>query len=352
MEEVCRGSNYRTYKKNDGGYRTKIYNQPINYFDERTKSYRRYENQLIKTKRCEGEIDFNGYENTSGDFCVRFAEQISDGVIFTVKKGKYSVSLLPYHQVMSQSEIINDESGQKLIFKEYIRGVDLEYTLSEGRIKENILVHDRTSESTIKFILKIHNLTMGLDAGGQTLNFKSEDDNEVIFRIPAPSMSDAKGIVSEEVYYDIAEKSKDEYELQVIADSAWLNEPARTYPVSIDPTIMNYAEDYIDTYELRKEPRALTKNTYNISTKYRGDNSYFSKVWIQFFLDDVIPKNAIIRSAVLHMRKTDRYETGTHLSDLVVRQVKNDLSEEGSFVGKLCDNSIYTDIIGTEIKES
>jgi len=352
LEEVCRGSNYRTYKKNDGGYRTKIYNQPINYFDERTKSYRRYENQLIKTKRCEGEIDFNGYENTSGDFCVRFAEQISDGVIFTVKKGKYSVSLLPYHQVMSQSEIINDESGQKLIFKEYIRGVDLEYTLSEGRIKENILVHDRTSESTIKFILKIHNLTMGLDAGGQTLNFKSEDDNEVIFRIPAPSMSDAKGIVSEEVYYDIAEKSKDEYELQVIADSAWLNEPARTYPVSIDPTIMNYAEDYIDTYELRKEPRALTKNTYNISTKYRGDNSYFSKVWIQFFLDDVIPKNAIIRSAVLHMRKTDRYETGTHLSDLVVRQVKNDLSEEGSFVGKLCDNSIYTDIIGTEIKES
>ena len=62
LEEVCRGSNYRTYKKNDGGYRTKIYNQPINYFDERTKSYRRYENQLIKTKRCEGEIDFNGYE--------------------------------------------------------------------------------------------------------------------------------------------------------------------------------------------------------------------------------------------------------------------------------------------------
>ena len=137
--------------------------------------------------------------------CERYSE-----IIFTVKKGKYSVSLLPYHQVMSQSEIINDESGQKLIFKEYIRGVDLEYTLSEGKIKENILVHDRTSESTIKFILKIHNLTMGLDAGGQTLNFKSEDDNEVIFRIPAPSMSDAKGIVSEEVYYDIAEKSKDE----------------------------------------------------------------------------------------------------------------------------------------------
>ena len=153
MEEVCRGSNYRTFKKNDGGYRTKIYNQPINYFDECTKSYRHYENQLIKTKRIEGEMDFNGYENTAGDFCVRFAEQISDGVIFTVKKDKYSVSFLPYNRAMSQSEIINDENGQKLIFKEYIRGVDLEYTLSEGKIKENILVHDRTSESAIKFIL-------------------------------------------------------------------------------------------------------------------------------------------------------------------------------------------------------
>ena len=91
MEEVGRGSSYRTFKKNDGGYRTKIYNQPINYFDERTKSYFRDENQLIKTKRIEGEIDFNGYENTAGDFCVRFAEQISDGVIFTVKKGKMAL---------------------------------------------------------------------------------------------------------------------------------------------------------------------------------------------------------------------------------------------------------------------
>ena len=101
---------------------------------------------------------------------------------------------------------------------------------------------------------------MGLDAGGQTLNFKSEDDNEVIFRIPAPSMSDAKGIVSEEVYYDIAEKSKDEYELQVIADSAWLNEPARTYPVSIDPTIMNYAEDYICLLYTSPSPRDRTRS--------------------------------------------------------------------------------------------
>ncbi|MFQ9754441.1 MAG: hypothetical protein ACLRXU_00135 [Barnesiella intestinihominis] len=40
---------------------------------------------------------------------------------------------------MSQSEIINDESGQKLIFKEYIRGVDLEYTLSEGKLKKIFL---------------------------------------------------------------------------------------------------------------------------------------------------------------------------------------------------------------------
>ena len=351
LEEVCRGSNYRTYKKNDGGYRTKIYNQPINYFDERTKSYRRYENQLIKTKRCEGEIDFNGYENTSGDFCVRFAEQISDGVIFTVKKDKYSVSFLPYNRAMSQSEIINDENGQKLIFKEYIRGVDLEYTLSEGKIKENILVHDRTSESAIKFILKIRNLTMELDAGGHALNFKSEDNNKVIFRIPAPSMSDAKGTLSEEVYYDIAEKSKDEYELQVVADSAWLNEAVRAYPVSIDPTIMNEREDYIETYELREESRALNKNTGTLNTNYFGNNKYGSKTWMRFALDDVIPENAVIRSAVMHMRKANFFLDGTHRSDIVLQQVVNDQAKEGSFVGKLC-NSLYVDIIGTDIKET
>ena len=352
MEEVSRGSNHRTFKENEGGYRMKIYNHPIHYFDEDAKSYRRYNNQLVKTKRIEGETSFSGYENAAGDFRVRFAEQISDGVIFTVNKGKYSVSFLPHDRAMSQAEMVYNENGQKLIFKEYSRGIDLEYTLSEGGIKENILVHDRTSESVIKFILQTKNLTMELEAGGQVLTFKSEDDNNTVFRIPAPSMSDAKGVGSEEVCYDITEKSKDTYELQVVADSAWLNEPSRTYPVSIDPTIINYAKNYIDSYELRNDSRALTRNTYNITTQYYGDNRYFSKVWIQFFLDDVIPENAVIRSAILHMRKTDRYSSGTNVSDLVVRQVKNDLSEEGSFVGKLCDNSIYTDIIGTEIKES
>ena len=352
MEEVSRGSNHRTFKENEGGYRMKIYNHPIHYFDEDAKSYRRYNNQLVKTKRIEGETSFSGYENAAGDFRVRFAEQISDGVIFTVNKGKYSVSFLPHDRAMSQAEMVYNENGQKLIFKEYSRGIDLEYTLSEGGFKENILVHDRTSESVIKFILQTKNLTMELEAGGQVLTFKSEDDNNTVFRIPAPSMSDAKGVGSEEVCYDITEKSKDTYELQVVADSAWLNEPSRTYPVSIDPTIINYAKNYIDSYELRNDSRALTRNTYNITTQYYGDNRYFSKVWIQFFLDDVIPENAVIRSAILHMRKTDRYSSGTNVSDLVVRQVKNDLSEEGSFVGKLCDNSIYTDIIGTEIKES
>lgn len=46
MEEVSRGSNHRTFKENEGGYRMKIYNHPIHYFDEDAKSYRRYNNQL------------------------------------------------------------------------------------------------------------------------------------------------------------------------------------------------------------------------------------------------------------------------------------------------------------------
>lgn len=309
MEEVSRGSNHRTFKENEGGYRMKIYNHPIHYFDEDAKSYRRYNNQLVKTKRIEGETSFSGYENAAGDFRVRFAEQISDGVIFTVNKGKYSVSFLPHDRAMSQAEMVYNENGQKLIFKEYSRGIDLEYTLSEGGIKENILVHDRTSESVIKFILQTKNLTMELEAGGQVLTFKSEDDNNTVFRIPAPSMSDAKGVGSEEVCYDITEKSKDTYELQVVADSAWLNEPSRTYPVSIDPTIINYAKNYIDSYELRNDSRALTRNTYNITTQYYGDNRYFSKVWIQFFLDDVIPENAVIRVSQLRIESVYRYGT-------------------------------------------
>ena len=125
MEEVSRGSNHRTFKETEGGYRMKIYNHPIHYFDEDAKSYRRYNNQLVKTKRIEGETSFSGYENAAGDFRVRFAEQISDGVIFTVNKGKYSVSFLPHDRAMSQAEMVYNENGQKLILNESRRGIYL-----------------------------------------------------------------------------------------------------------------------------------------------------------------------------------------------------------------------------------
>ena len=49
MEEVGRGHNFQTFKMHDGSYRSKIYCEPINYYDKSEKRFVRYDNRLFKT---------------------------------------------------------------------------------------------------------------------------------------------------------------------------------------------------------------------------------------------------------------------------------------------------------------
>lgn len=50
-------------------------------------------------------------------------------------------------------------------------------------------------------------------------------------------MTDAAGIRSENVGYRLREMPDGEYELLLSADAAWINDPARTLPVTIDPYV-------------------------------------------------------------------------------------------------------------------
>ena len=351
MEEIGRGHNFQTFKMHDGSYRSKIYCEPINYYDKSEKRFVRYDNRLFKTKRIDGEMSFSGYENTAGDFSVRFAENISDGVIYTIKRDDYAVSLKPYGNAQGETEIINAGSTEKVKIAGYYQGVDLEYCLSAGKIKETIVVQNSISDNKFKFALQTSNLKMEIGENGHALDFMDEASGKTVFKIPAPSMVDANGATSDDVYYDVTERSENEYEFQVIASVDWMNAPERAYPVYIDPTIINYNEHYIETYKLKEDAYSLNKNSDSVNVQYLGNNRYNAKIWLRFELDEIIPENAVIRSAVMHMYKMAFYPDGTKKSDIALKQISNDQAQEGSFVGKLCETG-YTDIIGTTIRES
>lgn len=82
--------------------------------------------------------------------------------------------------------------------------------------------------------MQTEGLTPALQADG-SVNLTAKDGS-LIYTIPAPYMIDEAEAVSYEAAYTLEEENG-EWLLTVTADEAWMNDPARSYPVRIDPTI-------------------------------------------------------------------------------------------------------------------
>lgn len=349
-EKCASGKNFEVYKKQEGLYQAKIYNEQINYFDEVKKGYRPCNNQLRRMKQVRESVDFVGYENIAGDYKVRLSEDLSCGIIYAIKKGKYVVKFLTDNACTCKAKIEEKNNVQKLLYQDFIKGVDLEYGIGAGILKENIIVKEKGTGKEFAFILKTQNLDMQLSQDGKVLNFLEKNGEEVIFKIPAPSMTDGSGNRSDEVWYDITKRSSDTYLFKVVVSSEWMDAPERIYPVKIDPTIMNSLEkDYIETYTLKKLDEydgSLDSTTHYVNIVCGSNNNYVTKIWVKFNLEGVIPENSIIRSAVLHMEKLSFYysdklmsynEAIGKVSDVSVHQITSMNGKEASWIGKLTE---------------
>jgi len=116
-------------------------------------------------------------------------------------------------------------------------------------VKEDIVLADATAPSTYRFALNLRGLTAKLaEDGSVALTDKNGQERA---SIPAGWMADAKGATSDKVSYSLEPNTgaaaSGKQTLVVTADPTWLADPARAYPVTIDPSLTaNAASD--DTY--------------------------------------------------------------------------------------------------------
>ncbi|MFG2358633.1 DNRLRE domain-containing protein [Streptomyces sp. NPDC048521] len=138
--------------------------------------------------------------------------------------------------------------GNAVTYKGAVKdqNADLRYQVGPGSVKESILLHERP-ESPVSF-------TFTLDTGGLTpkagkdgsILLYGKDDSPVL-QLPPAFMTDAKKdagspygtrystSVSQKLSRD--GKSGSTWKVTVTPDAKWLADPARQYPVTVDPTI-------------------------------------------------------------------------------------------------------------------
>ncbi|MFJ5986185.1 RHS repeat-associated core domain-containing protein [Lentzea sp. NPDC092896] len=117
-------------------------------------------------------------------------------------------------------------------------GVDLKLSATTSGVKEDLVLASAQAKSTFGFTLRAQDLSPRLADGAIEL----VHGDEVVAVIPRGFAYDAKQ-QRVDTDYELAKNADGTWTLRVVLDPAWLRDPARSFPVVIDPTTTERAAD-------------------------------------------------------------------------------------------------------------
>lgn len=127
-----------------------------------------------------------------------------------------------------------DKIYSALEYKNAFGGETLRYENYGNTVKESIVIPAPQEDYSFSFRIETAGLKAELCKNG-IVTFAT-DSGEIVYYIPAPYLIDADNAISFDAEY-ILEGSDGFYTLTVTADSAWMNDKDRAFPVVLDPTI-------------------------------------------------------------------------------------------------------------------
>lgn len=141
-----------------------------------------------------------------------------------------------------------EKLSSKVIYRDVLDGVDLEYVAYSMNVKENIIVKERKDSYSYSFELKLNGLTPTLTESGD-IEIR-DGEGAVKYVIPAPVVFDASGEYAPSGLsaYTLTHNNGHKYTLTVTVDSAWMNDSERAFPVTVDPTVEGTQTGVEDTY--------------------------------------------------------------------------------------------------------
>ena len=340
-EEVAlRQENVKVFSMSDGTKKAVFYSEPVHVYDEEKGRFVELDNSFSEYE--------NGryYKNKKGAFDVKFSADGGTDEIFTAQKGEYKVVMslsentksagaaakasLEYidepvlireskfagaiksaeldtnvhsaAELSTAEDVISTKQAdeydtpgrQKVVFCNMLQNADCEYEISGGKIKEDIVVKEKSDTYRYSFNIDCENLAMELSDAEKTVSFKSTATNEEIFHIPAPFMTDAAGTRSDGVIYEVVGNK-----LSIIADSEWINSEERTLPVVIDPQlVLSSSSSYITTYYRACNSNCLVQSSFPEVGACGNCNGNAGRTYIKINIPNM-PRNPRINNAEL-----------------------------------------------------
>lgn len=204
--------------------------------------------------------------------------EISDEKVTASSMAQKAETLTEKQKVekFNNEQMTVDKQSGAVVYKGFDQQSDLEYIVTSNSLKENIVVYKPQAEYVYSFDLDSDGLIPIEQPNGSIILVESETSEEAVFTLDAPYMYDANGAESYDIELSIKENG-DEYVVTVEADSTWLNNSEREFPVVIDPTWSAPNSKIQDVYVINgtfaNQPRSNTeiragRNLTNIVRSY------------------------------------------------------------------------------------
>ncbi len=135
--------------------------------------------------------------------------------------------------------------GDKVTFAGALgAGTDVSYRISSTGLKEALVLSRPPADTTFTFTLDLRGLTAKPLEDGSIGFYPADRDNQPLLVMPKPFMYDSRaeagspyGTSWSGAVTQTLGRAGNRLTVTVAADKAWLHDPARVYPVVIDPTI-------------------------------------------------------------------------------------------------------------------
>ncbi len=244
-----RTATQQTFANADGTETTVVSDSPVNYQDG-AGQWQPIKPALVSRQGL--------LTATGGTADVQLSEQLTGGApLATVN---FDADHAIGWGIAAPGHPIARVSGGTASYAGFATDADLTLAASADGLKETIVLRSAKAPSSFTFPLQLKGITATLDNGQIAL---TDADGTVRGTIPAGFMTDAAGVSSTAVSYRLASDR-----LIVSVDRGWLTDPARTFPVSVDPSVQTTAAG--SALSVGPNGSSNGANTFNVGPKSAG----------------------------------------------------------------------------------
>ena len=291
----------RTFDNHDGTFTSSLYSGPIHYRDGHGE-WRPISSALVAT-----DAQGYAYQNEANRFRALFKQQLGpDFLGLETGGGRFKLTVEGASAANAQAR------ARGIWYPGAFSGVDLRYELLPDGVKETLLLANGQAPTSYHFTLS--------PPAGARIHAVAQDDGSwaffmrpharPVFVLDAPWAVDDDSLrpATHHATLDVTRSGAD-FLLDLSLDSAWLRDPQRQFPVTVDPTITIQPAFQDASFDFNCMSCAgVGGNRLSIGTTRAGVINQTWRSALQFSLAD-IPVGATVSSA-----KVKLYFDGTCLS--------------------------------------